>query len=173
MSAPLRTIITVLSASVVLSLAGCQGGAREPSAGSLPDQAPQSKVNAAQEANSIMGLEREWSRRFQVKDIDWIMTLYTEESRMFPPGGEPVTGLEALRAAWQSLADTKGLEITWEPTEAHVAESGDMAWDIGDVIVFSPDGMRQTGKYLVVWKRENGNWKVSVNTYNENSPPGG
>ena len=152
----------LLFALLILPLAGCQAGSQDRSAGS------QAKLDPVQEANEIMGLEREWSRRFQAKDIDWIMTLFTDDTRQFPPGAEPVVGLKALREAWEALAHTKGQQIIWEPTEARVSASNDLAYDFGTAVIFTPSGQRNSGKYLVVWTRQDGAWKVAVDMFSEN-----
>jgi ketosteroid isomerase-like protein len=127
--------------------------------------------NAATEANVILELERQWSKKLQEKDIDWIVNLFTNDGRQFPPNSEPVVGLEALRVAWETMVSTTGLEVSWEPTEAHVSASGDMAYDFGTAMITTPDGQTQAAKYLVVWVRQNGEWKVAVDMFNTNTLP--
>jgi len=152
---------------LILPLAGCSGGSPD-----RPAATEKATFDPVHEANEIMGLEREWSRRYQAKDVDWIMKLYTDESRQFPPDAEPVVGLKAIHAAWEKMAHTKGLQIIWEPVEAHVSETGDLAYDFGTVVTFSPAGRRTDGKYLVTWVRRDGDWKVGVAMYSQNvSPP--
>jgi ketosteroid isomerase-like protein len=128
--------------------------------------------NTATESNVILELERQWSQKLQEKDVDWIVNLFTNEGRQFPPNAEPVVGSEALRAAWETMANTKGLEVSWEPTEAHVSASSDMAYDFGTAKITTPDGQTQTGKYLVVWVRQEGEWKVAMDMFNTNTLPG-
>jgi ketosteroid isomerase-like protein len=99
------------------------------------------------------------------------VSLFAAQGRQFPPNAEPVVGSKALRAAWETMANTEGLEITWEPAEAHVSASGDMSYDFGAAQITTPDGRVQAAKYVVVWVRQNGEWKVAVDIFNTNSPP--
>jgi ketosteroid isomerase-like protein len=129
-------------------------------------QGQQAAVDTAAEAAAIMALEREWSAKFQEKDIDWIVNLHATNGRQFPPNAEPVVGREALRAQWAAMG---ALDASWEPTEAHVSASGDMAYDFGIATINTPEGPTQS-KYLVVWTREDGEWKVAVDMFSPNQP---
>jgi len=138
---PLRAVLGVL----LLAL-GCSGSP-EP----------------ADSAEAIMALEREWSDRFQAKDIDWIVELHWDDARQLPPGAPAVVGTEALREAWQNMADTEGLTLKWEPTLANV--SGDLAYDLGKGALTTPDGVTRPVKYVVIWERRGGQWKVLVDMF--------
>jgi uncharacterized protein (TIGR02246 family) len=123
----------------------------------------------AKESNAILALERQWCQKLKEKDVDWIVNLFAEQGRQFPPNAEPVVGAQALRAAWEAMANTEGLEVSWEPAEAHVAASGDMAYDFGAGTITTPDGRIQPAKYLVVWVRQNGEWKVAADMFSTNA----
>ena len=114
-------------------------------------------------ADEIMALEREWSDRFQKKDIDWIAELHCDDARQVPPGAPPVVGAEAIRTAWQTMADTEGLTLKWEPIFAKV--SGDLAYDVGKGVLTTPDGNAQPMNYVGVWERCDGQWKVAVDMF--------
>ena len=73
-----------------------------------------------------------------------------------------MVGTKALRTAWEAVANTQGLEVSWEPTAAHVSASNDMAYDFGTVTIKTPEGRTQIGKYVVVWVRQDGAWKIAV-----------
>jgi ketosteroid isomerase-like protein len=139
-------------AVAAVALVGCQGG-------------PQA-VDQAAEAAAIMALEREWSAKFQEQDLEWIVNLHATDGRQFPPNAEPIVGREAMRAQWEALF---GLDASWEPTEAHVSASGDMAYDFGTATINTPEGP-MASKYLVVWIREGGEWKVAVDMFSPNQP---
>ncbi len=115
-------------------------------------------------AETIMALEREWSKRFQAKDVDWIAELHWGDARQLPFGAPAVVGAEAIRAAWQTMADTVGLMLEWEPAFADV--SGGLAYDVGKGVFTTPDGITRPAKYVVVWERREGQWKVLVDIFN-------
>ncbi|NNG15680.1 MAG: DUF4440 domain-containing protein, partial [Gemmatimonadales bacterium] len=133
----------------------------------------QPAVDTAAEAQAIMALEREWSQKFGEGDIDYIMSIHSANAVQMPPESELVVGAEALRAEWQGMIDAEGLSASWEPTEAHVSSSGDMAYDFGTATLTTPDGNTRAMKYLVVWVREDGEWKVAADMFNANAPPPG
>jgi ketosteroid isomerase-like protein len=58
-----------------------------------------------------------------------------------------------------------------EPT--HIEIAGDLASDFG-LVHFAPGAkpkdVKNTAKYLVVWKREHGTWKVFYDCWNWNAP---
>jgi ketosteroid isomerase-like protein len=114
-------------------------------------------------AEAILALEREWSDRFQAKDIDWIIGHHWDDARQLPPGAPAVVGTEALRAAWQEMADTEGLSLEWEPI--HAKASGDLAYDVGKGVLTTPDGVSRPVKYVVVWERRGGEWKIAVDMF--------
>ena len=143
-----------VAACICLStlLAGCQSA-------SILDQ--------ADEAKKIMALETEWSNRFADGDIEWIMDLHATDAIQMPPNAPSVVGHEALRAQWEGMI--KGMDASFMSTEVHVAASGDMAYDIGTVTINGADGPIPA-KYLIVWLREDGKWKVAVDMFSTNQP---
>jgi ketosteroid isomerase-like protein len=126
------------------------------------------KDNNKSEAQKIIKLEKMWSDKFSEGDLKWIVSLHATNAIQLPPGGEMIQGKEALKAAWEGMINTEGLEISWESIEAHVSESGDMAYDFGTVMIKNPDGSKVASKYLVVWTKENGEWKVIADMFNSN-----
>lgn len=142
---------------VAVALVACQTGSREGAGAEMA-------IDSAAEAAAIMALEREWSAKFQEQDLEWIVNLHATNGRQMPPNAESVVGHEALRTQWQAMF---ALDASWEPTEAHVSASGDMAYDFGTTTINTPDGS-VPGKYLVVWVRENGEWKVAADMFSSN-----
>ena len=127
-------------------------------------------VDVAAEAAAIMQLEGDWSAMFGAGDVDAIMNLHAADAVQLPPGGEAVVGHAALRAAWEGMAAVEGLEVTWEPTAAFVSPDGNMAYDYGTSLMTTPDGT-VPGKYLVVWVKVDGEWKVAADMFNSNVAP--
>ena len=88
-----------------------------------------------------------------------------QDSVLIMPGSAPIVGVENVRIATQAMLDTDD-EVSWESDFAFVAPSGDMAYDYGTATTKRADGTSVEGYYLVVWVRENGNWKVAADMFN-------
>ncbi len=119
----------------------------------------------ADDGATIMELEREWSRKFGEKDVAWIVGIHLLDARQFPPNAAPAVGTEAIRAAWQAMADTEGMKLEWEPIAVKVSSGGDMAYDYGRGTLTTPDGKAGPVKYVVIWERHEGTWKVAVDMF--------
>lgn len=59
-----------------------------------------------------------------------------------------------------------GDAVSWRSDFALIAPSGDMAYDYGTASTKSADGSIVEGHYLVVWVKENGEWKVAADMFN-------
>lgn len=56
--------------------------------------------------------------------------------------------------------------VSWKSEAAFVSSSGDMAYDYGRATTELADGTVIMGSYLVVWTKENGEWKVAADIFN-------
>ena len=74
-----------------------------------------------------------------------------------------------MAGRWQGMADTEGLSLSWHSIRAFVSDSGDMAWDYGKGKLTSPDGLVQDVKYVVVWHRIDGEWKIVMDMFSPNA----
>ncbi|MEM1188344.1 MAG: nuclear transport factor 2 family protein [Pseudomonadota bacterium] len=61
-----------------------------------------------------------------------------------------------------------GYDVVYEPVDARVSASHDMAWAIGLVKVTEPNGAYDIGKYVSIWHRVDGVWKNAVEMRNSN-----
>lgn len=173
--------VVLLAGAFALALSACEpaaqegmdedvAGAAETAAGEVGAATEQALRDAEAE---IMELSREWSNRVGQGDVDWTVDLHAENGRVMPPNAEPAVGPEAVRAFWGGLLGTEGLSVSWEPSEVHVASSGDMAYELGTYEMTLPDGSEDDGKYTVVWVKEGGEWRIAVDMFSSNRPPPG
>jgi uncharacterized protein (TIGR02246 family) len=88
-------------------------------------------------------------------------------------GGGVTKGRDEVVASWSVLLDPEsGTSLRWLPTEARVAESGDLAYTVGEFTITrsGADGdTKARGLYVTVWGRgDDGRWRVLVDA---GSPP--
>ena len=108
-------------------------------------------------------------------DAAGIAVLYTEDAMLLPPNSEMLEGREAVQAFWQGGIDMGIKEATLE-TEV-VEARGNAAYEVGKytMIIEPPGGpaISDNGKYLIVWKRQEGSWKLHADMWNTSLPAAG
>ena len=71
---------------------------------------------------------------------------------------------------WAHLTALPGFALKFAPTKIEVAKSGDLAYDVGTFELNFNDAqggaVTQVGKYTVVWKKQNKQWKVIIDMFN-------
>ena len=134
------------------------------------------KVDRKAEEQRIRELDRAWVAAVAKKDAAAVAELYAEDGRLMPPNAEAAVGRRAVEETWGQLFKLPGFSLTFEPHHIEVAEAGDMAYDVGTYsLSLTPGGgagrVQDRGKYLVVWQKVGGDWKVKADMFNSNSAP--
>lgn len=96
-----------------------------------------------------------------------IAALYTEEGQVFPPASPVISGRQAIAGFWQGAigAGVKGATLKTTEAEGH----GDTAHEVGEYRMLAADGSEiDAGKYIVVWKKVDEQWKLHRDIWNTN-----
>ncbi len=129
-------------------------------------------VSAAEDARAaIEAVDKAFCAAMGRSDAAAIAALYTTTAEVLPPGSEAVQGREAIRKIFQAGLDAgqKELTLTTLEVEAH----GDTAHEVGTWTARGKDGaILDSGKYLVIWKNEGGQWRLHRHIWNSNAPSG-
>jgi len=141
-----------LTLAIVTALAGCAPPPPPP-----PDlAAAEAEVRAA--SQGVAAAEA-------AKDAETALTYWASDAILHLAGSPMVEGTEGLRAGYgQMFSEEAGLaEFESTTTAVHVAPSGDVAWEHGvnRMVYSTPEGsMLDMGKYLAVWEKQAGAWKI-------------
>jgi uncharacterized protein (TIGR02246 family) len=138
-------------------------------AGLLTLTACQPRVDNVQLRATIDGRNQEVGAAVAKGDAAAVAALYSPDAQMLPPNSAPVSGREGIQAAWSSFIGTgvKGLDLTALEVIGH----GDTADEVGQYKLFGADEqVLDTGKYIVIWKRENGQWFLHRDIWNSSQP---
>jgi uncharacterized protein (TIGR02246 family) len=104
---------------------------------------------------------------FNKGDFDGIAQLYTEDATALPPGAAMVKGRAAIGAMWKAMAE----QVTdVKVTALEVKPLGpDAAREIGTFSLKTKAATPQevTGKYVVVWEKVGGEWKLATDIWND------
>jgi len=105
-------------------------------------------------------------------DAAGLAALYTENGQVMPPNGDFVTGRQAVQRFWQALMDMGIKEAKLEIIE--VEGHGDTAIEVSTFTLQGEGGqLLDKGKYIVIWKQEEGQWKLHRDIFNSSMPAPG
>ncbi len=145
--------------------------------GCSPQLQPAPDTRAADEA-AIRDADIAWSRTAETRDLEALVSYYTDDVIVLPPNMPVVVGKEAARELNRSQLATPGISMKWQPEKVEAARSGDIGYARGTYVltVTGPSGAPVTdkGKYIEIWKKQaDGSWKVAVEIFNSDLPAGG
>lgn len=98
---------------------------------------------------------------------------YTEDGRLLFPNAPIAQGREAVAEIWGRLLGLPNVTLCFGPDVVEVAQSGELAYDLGKYSLSydGPNGrVEDRGKYVVVWKKEGGEWKAAADILNSDLP---
>ena len=118
----------------------------------------------------------EANERFQAAiraaDSATMPLLYTRDAKVLPPNADEVSGTQAIERYWQSFFEL-GIAGA-QPVTEEVIPMGEYALEVGHYSVFDAAGSPiDRGKIMVLWKNEDGVWKMHRDTWNSSVPQPG
>lgn len=120
---------------------------------------------------AIKTTNQKFMEAFQRGDAAGIAALYTDEAKLLPPGNQMTSGRKAIESFWQGAMNMGIKEAKLETVGIEAAS--DLAYEVGRfALTVQPErGERTTltGKYVVVWKKQGGTWKLHADIWNTNS----
>ncbi|MFW5447015.1 MAG: YybH family protein [Methylophagaceae bacterium] len=106
---------------------------------------------------------------FNRGDAAALAGLYTEEGSLMPTNSDFVNGKQAIAAVWQSVFDAGIKQAKLETLE--VEGLGGVLYEVGKYTLFIDGGaVADSGKYMVIWKMEGGQWKLHRDIFNTSVP---
>lgn len=105
-----------------------------------------------------------WEQSLNAKDLDTLVGLYTTDARLMPPGGETMTGHDAVRTAFGGMMDAG---IGGELTTVQASVAGDIGYNVGTFNLTSGGEVIDTGKFVELWQRgADGEWRIAGDIWN-------
>jgi uncharacterized protein (TIGR02246 family) len=123
------------------------------------------------ERAALVRLDKAWAQAAAAKDLEKVLSFWSDDARVVPPGQPAVIGKEALREYVSGAFAVPGFAIQWETSDFVVSASGDMAYGLGtNVVTFNgADGktITERGRAVTVWRKDPGGaWKCVIDTWN-------
>ena len=116
---------------------------------------------------AIEAANAKWIELFDKGDFDGVAQLYTVDSIAIPPGSAMVKGRAAIGKMLKSTAEQVS---TPKLTTLEVKRLGPNAIrEIGTYSMMTKGSSPKevSGKYLVVWERIRGDWKLAADIWND------
>jgi uncharacterized protein (TIGR02246 family) len=136
---------------------------------------PEPKDMRAEDEATIRKLDEAWSQAASSKQLDAVVSYYSDDASLLPPGEPTITDKEAIRKAWEGLLTAPNSSLHWDATKVEVARSGDLAYSQGTYEMMFDDAkgkpLVDRGKYLEVWKKQvDGSWKAVSDAFSSDTP---
>jgi uncharacterized protein (TIGR02246 family) len=168
----MKRSLVLLSAALLLP--ACQAGEKPANEAAATTNGAAADPGADEKA--IRAQVDRWIELTKTKDAAAIAALYTQDGALMPPNAPIAKGPDAIQKTWAAMMQAPGFALNIVPERIVVAASGDMAFDRGAYsLTVAPNGTAQTdtGKYVVVWQKVDGEWKAAADIINSDLPAGG
>jgi ketosteroid isomerase-like protein len=137
-----------------------------------------SPCGAAAEPNdaavaAIRTADLAWSKAFARKNLLQSVAALTYDASLMAPNHPPVFGHAGVKRALSVLFKQRGLKLGWSPIDVGVADSGDLGYSRGSYkldVIASGKPVHDRGKYVTIWKKQDGAWKVYLNSFSSDLP---
>ncbi|WP_430408443.1 YybH family protein [Kordia sp.] len=111
---------------------------------------------------------KDFSSYVNTSNYEMIGASYTEDAKIFPQRGKMIAGRTNIVKYWTLPEGIKTINHKITPSEITIVD--DTAYDYGhyEGTTVKSDGEESSwkGKYVIVWKRVNGNWKMYLDIWN-------
>ena len=106
---------------------------------------------------------------FRDGDSRGLAECYTADAKVLPPNTDEVTGRGAIAQFWQAVMDS-GIKAAKLVT-GDVDGNSTTAVEVSKYSLLDKNGETlDSGKYIVVWKEEDGRWKLHRDIFNSSVP---
>jgi uncharacterized protein (TIGR02246 family) len=120
----------------------------------------------------ILAANETFMAAFSRGDAAACAACYTEQGQVLPPNSDVITGREAIQTFWQGAMH---MGITAAQLDTVEVEGHDnTAYEVGKYTLQGAGGqVFDTGKYVVIWYQEAGQWKIHRDIWNSSRPASG
>lgn len=101
-------------------------------------------------------------------DATAIAALYTDDAKLLPDGAPKIDGRAGIEGFFRQTFDAGFTNLNLKTED--VITAGDSVIEIG--VATSTAAPGDTGKYVVVWRRESGGLKIHIDIFNSDSRSG-
>lgn len=120
------------------------------------------------EIEVILANIKTFSDDVMASDYQAIGNAYTKDAKIFPSSTDIIEGRDAIVKYW---TPSNGSKISYHKiTPEEIKINGDEAYDYGryEGTTQSSNGTKNSwkGKYVIIWRKVNGQWKIYLDIWN-------
>ena len=127
------------------------------------------QVDVETEVAKIYKLDSLWQEAMNAKDTEKTTGFFSADGLMMPSNSPAIKGHDKIKEYFDAWLPDTNVISTFTPEIIEVAASGDIAYDRGNYHfeMITTDGiLKADGKYIIVWKKINGEWKAIADISN-------
>lgn len=118
---------------------------------------------------AVRALSRQFEEQFKRGDVAAMAAQYSPEGLVMPPNSDAIRDATDIAAMWDEAIQAGVKELGLRISD--VCGSGDYRTETGTYeMLDAHHHLVDKGKYLAVWRRENGQWKVFRDIWNTSLP---
>ena len=152
-------VVVVVTLGFATLLAACGPAAPPP-----PPAEAAPKVDLAAEVMAIRDIDAQWLKAAQARDAAGEAKFLASDSVVYREHVPPLIGPAAYQAFMEKmLAANPKAKPDWSTEAIRVAAAGDIAIQTGEyhlVGLGATGSQEDTGRFVTVWKKVDGEWKV-------------
>jgi|JI8StandDraft_2_1071088.scaffolds.fasta_scaffold04706_2 ketosteroid isomerase-like protein len=120
---------------------------------------------AQTDSQLLFQLDKEWNEAIMTNQPEKAASYFSDDGQIFVQNG-PILSTPAEIRNFVSAMHAKGKVIfSAAATKVELSASGDMGYLTGQFRTES-DGVLRTGKYVTIWKKHAGLWKIVIDIFN-------
>ena len=109
-----------------------------------------------------------WLGSFNGGDVAGLVLTYSADAEILPPDEPAIAGAEAIEEFWKGYGPG---QVRIELGEVESQRIGEYWFREGAYkALFPAEGETRVGKFIELWKKENGNWLMYRQMWNRNAP---
>ena len=157
-------IPSFIIASFVLLLLSCKDSSKE-----KDTEQTVATFNLDSAKKSIDDQNAAFQKAFETSDSAGLANLFTSDGKMMMPGSPSVVGRPAIAA---TVAMFMKMNMKRQAKTIDVWGNDDLLAEEGTASLFDQKGTElDHAKYLVIWKKEDGQWKIFRDMWNTDLAP--
>lgn len=122
-------------------------------------------MTSAAVRRTILAAEKAFVSAYNAKDANALVAMYARDAEIMAPKMKTASGPRALAALFRTF--WKAGDVNMKLATVEIEGAGDYAYEVGTYKLFRRSGrMSDHGKYVVVWKRVRGRWKLYRDIFN-------